>query len=106
MSSKFVAHEVYAEQLGKLTKGFPLWFPEPLDVEVEVGDVGLLLNGEFKRLFNAVDGPAEDSDLSLEGFEPLQYNPRLCSEHKAFLDAGPVTNANVKDRKIEFSANV
>ena len=107
MAHKFVAHEVYAEQLGKLCKGFPLWFPEPLPKEdpIELGDVGLLLNGEFKRLFNAVRAP-RSGEIYPEDFEFLTYQSRLESEHDLFLDRGPVTNANVKYSQIGMQAGV
>ena len=49
-------HVLYAENMAFAGYGIPLWDPEPLKGEDEVvlGDVGILRNGHFRRLFNVL----------------------------------------------------
>ena len=71
--------EVYTEQLQTLREGDALWFPEPhTSGEVQIGDVGCIVEGAFIRLFNVIspdEFPVPDSDLP-EGFELLKA-PRV-----------------------------
>ncbi|KZT00242.1 uncharacterized protein LAESUDRAFT_764782 [Laetiporus sulphureus 93-53] len=59
------AEEVYAKQLFKLGKGYPLWIPEPRRREdnVVIGDVGFLNRGGFFRIFNAMEDHESASDV-------------------------------------------
>lgn len=70
---------IYTEQLHTVGEGDAVWFPEPhISGEVQIGDVGYILEGAFVRLFNVIspqEYPVPDSDLP-EGFEALQ-EPRM-----------------------------
>lgn len=87
---------VYAEQLICKGYGLPLWQPEPPDNgAVRIGDVGLVDNGRFVRLFNAM----QNSEHPLnrwgvpEGFVPLKVHPEVLRTSPAFLQPGPVFNS-------------
>ena len=71
------AAQVYAEELGKKGRGVPLWYPEPSTAgEVQIGDVGILYNGGFHRLFNVrfdETHPWNPQGVPL-GHEPLPIN--------------------------------
>ncbi|OCH88503.1 hypothetical protein OBBRIDRAFT_85650 [Obba rivulosa] len=55
LSRNAVAYETYAKQLFFLGFGLPLWTPEErMEAgDVLLGDVGILQDGSFHRLFNA-----------------------------------------------------
>ena len=40
--------------------GTALWYPESPRGDVQVGDVGLLIDGEFRRIFNALSHERHD----------------------------------------------
>jgi hypothetical protein len=44
------AHDIYAEQLDTLQRGHALYYPEPCQGTVEIGDVGYTKDGAFFRL--------------------------------------------------------
>ena len=74
---------VYAEELGALGRGVPLWYPEPSQTgEVEIGDVGFLYNGGFHRLFNITQPESHpwNSNGVPEGFVPLKMDKRWCKD--------------------------
>ncbi|KAI0277545.1 hypothetical protein BC826DRAFT_877364, partial [Russula brevipes] len=54
--------------------GYPLWEPDPASFKnVEVGDVGVIRDGYFQRLFNALlpaDDPSQHFGVP-ESYEPL-----------------------------------
>ena len=57
-----MAHfDIYREQLATTHSqhGYALWSPTP----VEVGDVGLIRNGKFHRLFNALRPEGHPSNI-------------------------------------------
>ena len=76
--------EVYARQLYKLKRGYPIWEADPSwGVEsgkrqsaVEVGDVGFMFRGEFVRLFNIHlnIGDKRQPGKMPEYFEPLHID--------------------------------
>ncbi|KAI0283198.1 hypothetical protein BC826DRAFT_973829 [Russula brevipes] len=57
--------------------GYPLWEPDPASFKnVEVGDVGVIRDGYFQRLFNALlpaDDPSQHFGVP-ESYEPLWLN--------------------------------
>ena len=63
---------VYESQLALLGYGLPLWFPEPDDTQgpVEIGDVGYMFDGSFRKLFN-VTRPIDDPNDMPPKFVPL-----------------------------------
>ena len=68
---------VYAEELSRKGRGIPLWYPEPSPAgEVQIGDVGILFNGAFHRLFNVrFDGKHPWNPQGVpDGHEPLPIN--------------------------------
>ncbi|KAF9461572.1 hypothetical protein BDZ94DRAFT_1138614, partial [Collybia nuda] len=47
------AHDIYVDQLRDLRRGLPLYHPEPrAEGPVEIGDVGYIKDGAFRRVFN------------------------------------------------------
>lgn len=74
---------VYAQQLGHLGYGYPLWVPDPAPglAPVELGDVGWIDEGEFHPLFNAFRG--EDGTQPRGGVPsdhvPLDIRERIIS---------------------------
>lgn len=78
MAHDSLAAIVYADQLRFLRYGEPLWQPEPMDDEVAIGDVGFVIDGQFSRLFNAVDGSYSGRGGLPEGFTKLEYDPEKC----------------------------
>ncbi|EPS99271.1 hypothetical protein FOMPIDRAFT_35773, partial [Fomitopsis schrenkii] len=92
---------VYAKELFKSGKGYPLWQPEATedDVEVELGDVGYLDKGGFCRLFNACrerDDPLNNKPQHVpDGFVkfPADLSPK---KTRGAVDAGPIYSKSVK----------
>ena len=94
----FVAHKIYTEHLSKLGKGLPVWFPEPDPRvgEVQIGDVGIFLDGQFKRLFNVISGAIDDSlplPDELSDAPRLQYNPALEGGAERYMNPGPYSDS-------------
>ncbi|KAJ3552475.1 hypothetical protein NM688_g4134 [Phlebia brevispora] len=95
--TRFVAHEIYRDQLSKLGHGVPLWIPEPearrpqSGGEVRIGDVGYFEDGQFVRLFNVLPLENRPGD-HLEGppysIDPLIYNDRLLRNQPKYLQEG------------------
>lgn len=59
-------------------KHIALWFPTPLDgKEVEIGDVGYIYKGAFRRLFNATVDAFDDmnEDRAPDGHKPIPFQP-------------------------------
>ncbi|KAG6848078.1 hypothetical protein H0H93_003608 [Arthromyces matolae] len=91
------AHDIYAEQLCELRRGYPLYYPEPdpEDGPMEIGDVGFVRNGAFYRLFNASRSP-DDSIQRFgvpSGFELLDVG-RIRIQEGA-LEPGPLQSKSV-----------
>ncbi len=77
-SMSFDAPKVYSEEMirfsGEWLGGYPLWYPEPDGgKEVQIGDVGYIFGGRFKRLFNVLEARKADQ-VQPKGFKPLEYN--------------------------------
>ena len=98
--SEFVAHKVYAEHLSRLKKGIPLFYPEPdpRTGEVQVGDVGIFIDGMFKKLYNVTTGRVDNNPVpdDVEHAPRLEYDSRLEVRNERFLDAGVYSNMDVK----------
>ena len=87
-SREFYPPSVYAKQLARLGYGYPLWFPEPEDGhEVQLGDVGFIDGGRFRRLFNAMTGEGFYTEQRPEGFERLEIDERFI-RYSECLQAG------------------
>lgn len=94
------SEEVYAKELFKLSKGYPLWQPEATedDIEVELGDVGYLDKGCFCRLFNACR----------ERDDPLNNKPHHVPDdfQKFTVEMQPKRNNNAVDPGAMISKSV
>ena len=105
------AATVYAEQLGVLQYGHPLWCPEPItganktEREVHIGDVGHIdVDGTFLPLFNItsdVTHPLNRGGVP-SGFAPLQldYDASI-KVSPGFLIPGPLCSGSIRGRQIE-----
>ncbi|GJE93649.1 hypothetical protein PsYK624_098090 [Phanerochaete sordida] len=103
MSSTAAA--VYASELVKLRYGLPLWRPEPTKFgEVEIGDVGFVLDGALYRLFNAMR-PATDPLNSRgvpEGFiQFLVDEKEFLHVDDSYLPPGPVCTSSTKFSNVQ-----
>ncbi|GJE84390.1 hypothetical protein PsYK624_004660 [Phanerochaete sordida] len=72
------AYDIHANELRPLGHGEPLWIPESLTDNggVQIGDVGFMDGGRFKRLFNALEDETHDWNRvngCPEGIAPMQY---------------------------------
>lgn len=92
---------IYADQLFPLQYGHPLWLPDSYGREVNVGDVGWLVNGGFRSLLNAIQGPDDptytSSPPSFQRLDPQKVpevnwpaitQPFICSRSIRRLEAG------------------
>ncbi|KAG6907761.1 hypothetical protein DXG01_007515 [Tephrocybe rancida] len=91
------AHDIYAEQLSELRRGFPLYYPEPAsdDGPMQIGDVRFLRQGAFHRLFNVSrsrEDPAQRFGVP-EGFERLDLG--VIRSYDAALEPGPLHSKTV-----------
>ena len=91
-STSFHPPTIYAEELSNLRHGIPLWSPQPdhQSGNFKLGDVGAIVNGNFIKLFNAVEGRghASQDDPFPDDFEPLVFPPRLTKKDEQYLSAG------------------
>lgn len=89
--------KIYAQQLFKLSFGYPLWEPEPKagQGEVETGDVGFLELGGFYRLFNAMKEAHEQASVP-DNFKKLDMNqpPARASN---VIASGPLFSQSVHE---------
>lgn len=95
------AHEIYAQQMSKLMHGLPLWEPEPpwQTGEVQIGDVGYVRNGHFRRLFNAAVPLGHESNALLgvpEGHEPLELSAADIHRNERYHPIGALHTASVE----------
>ncbi|KAF7797953.1 hypothetical protein EIP86_009160 [Pleurotus ostreatoroseus] len=105
----FDAPNVYYTELSRHSSqwlGHPLWYPDPeANGEVEIGDVGIVQEGRFLRLFNAVKGEGSDADTIPDGFKPLTFPSRLRDERKSLVEPGSLASASIKFIDVEGSAH-
>lgn len=94
MSQSVDCVAIYTEQLKESCRGHPLWFPDIDDTgEIQLGDVGVIFEGRFLRLFN-ITVPS-DSLLntrskfgSPEQFEPFEPANVASRELVVYQDIG------------------
>lgn len=95
------SEDIYAKELFKCGKGYPLWQPEATedDIEVELGDVGYLDKGCFCRLFNACrdeNDPLNNKPSHVpDNFAQFTADLLPKKTHSA-VDAGPLLSRGVK----------
>lgn len=95
------SEDVYAKELFKCGKGYPLWQPESTedDKEVELGDVGYLDKGCFCRLFNACrerDDPLNNKPSHVPQ-DFAQFSADLSPKKtNSAVGAGPLLSRSVK----------
>lgn len=96
-SDSFDAPSVYSNELqrfGGQWLGHALWYPTPsAGEEVEIGDVGYVSEGRFRRLFNVTSQAGFNRDLRPEGFKPLEYETGL--EDRRILNVTPMVSESV-----------
>lgn len=100
-------YDVYREQLAGLYHGHALWEPAPAGLydQVRVGDVGIVRQGHFLRMFNALfpaDNPLQSYGVPYD-FTPLNMGPfgniRTLIQHHG--DYCSNTVSAVRDHEIE-----
>ena len=98
---KFNPYKVYAEELSYFSGewlGYPLWCPEPENgEEVQIGDVGHIFHGRFRRFFNIFTQPAEDGPS-------FHYNMEYGVDSRVCL--GPGTHASEAVKIIKGKADM
>ncbi|KAJ7059110.1 hypothetical protein C8F01DRAFT_1146042 [Mycena amicta] len=89
------SHQIYANQLGPLQHGFPLWIPEPSDgKEVRAGIASCPESERVPSGFSALRLPGPWGDDSLDEDTVAQLIP-----------PGTVRSESVRETKIGFSAD-
>lgn len=104
LDATMACHQIYADQLATLKRGFPLWEPDPSGEyeQVEVGDVGYSIWGSFQRFFNILlpaDHPSQTRGVP-ECFEPLILPEARCVKTR-ILPAGKYMSRGI--RHVELS---
>ena len=113
---------IYAEELGRIGYGKPLWMPEqPSEASIELGDVGFIErstyfprcdvselmmlpgSGAFTRLFNATRPSGDPLNVKgvPEDFVQLDISNMSKAEHPRFLSNGPIVSKSVKMTAIQ-----
>ena len=104
----FDAPNVYYTELSRHSNqwlGHPLWYPDPEDSgEVEIGDVGYIHQGRFRRIFNAVTQEGVNADMRPDGFQPLSFPPGLCDARKSLVKPGSLASASIKFIDVDGNA--
>ncbi|EKM58725.1 uncharacterized protein PHACADRAFT_182971 [Phanerochaete carnosa HHB-10118-sp] len=97
------AWSVYAEQLVGRGYGLPLWHPEPTleQGEIKVGDVGFVSEGQFIRLFNAMN--SEEDPINAggvpKGFAVLKPHRRHFFSAPTHVSPGPICTTTTTFQK-------
>lgn len=96
-------YNVYTRQLFKLGLGHPLWYPEPGRAgEVEVADVGIIIDGAFHRLFNATRAEPIDVEYGLpEDFQPLSIKRFGSERRECEIRASTLHSSSLYDVQIQ-----
>jgi len=104
------AEVVYAEQLFRRGKGYPLWEPEPRDSgEVTIGDVGYIHRGAFYRMFNASRDPQDELNQTLgvpDEFEKFAIGTLVPQRSAGAIGAGPLASKTLKRIELKADASV
>ena len=92
--------DIYAEQLFPSGYGHPLWKPEPNPTsgrEVFIGDVGWLVEGEFRALFNSM----KDAD------DPINQAKSVPRDYTVFSPSNlSIGRSDKITRSIVFSRSI
>ncbi|THH29574.1 hypothetical protein EUX98_g4615 [Antrodiella citrinella] len=107
------AWQVYANQLSPKGHGLPLFDPYPTkDVgaserfDVQIGDVGYIVDGAFRRLFNVALSESHPINRGVEmpeNFTKLEYNERLLRHREGYLTAQNIFSKSVTQTGVEAS---
>lgn len=106
-NTSLYAWEIYARQLFKLGRGYPLWEPEPSsNGEINIGDVGYVHQGCFYRIFNTITPEADLSD-NFETFElrPRRGTAQAIQTRKAAMDSGFHYGRTIKESGLHGSSS-
>lgn len=103
VTAKFIA-SIYAEMLGTLDLGHPLWSPKAVQrpgcaCDVQLADVGFIDDyGGFQRLFNAMAerGHLLNAKGVPPGFEPIRLASGSSETVERYLNPGILTSLGVK----------
>ena len=105
-SDDFDAPTVYAAELqryGGVWLGHALWYPSPdRGEEVQIGDVGFVKEGRFRRFFNVVTEDGFIDGKRPENFTPLKYTTAL--QDGRTMNTTPIVSKSVTI--IEASADM
>ncbi|KAL4252406.1 hypothetical protein ABKN59_004873 [Abortiporus biennis] len=94
-----IAAELYADQLGHLKYGYPMWRPESLNMEnVMAGDVGIIANGQFKHMFSATRSLTHrlNDGLPFERFEKLKFDRSSIKYDLNFIPEGVYSSKSLR----------
>lgn len=110
MGKSLKAPELYASQLVDLGYGHPLWYPEPTkDGVIEIGDIGYIDDGSFRRLFNALcdeKDPVNEAGVP-SGFVRLRFPDTLRHRKSGIVEPGtPLTSNSVQMHKVELGGQI
>lgn len=100
------AAEVYSEQLFSLGHGVAIWYPEPDERQgdLEIGDVGYIFQGSFRKLFNVTKSSRTPTDVP-PNFNPLAFSrERHVITHLEALPKGAVVSSS-SVRKYNMAAD-
>ncbi|KAF9459080.1 hypothetical protein BDZ94DRAFT_1061902 [Collybia nuda] len=90
------SHDIYAQQLGDLRRGHPLYYPEPRpEGPVEIGDVGFIKDGAFRRLFNVSQPPDHPSQRFGVPENFVQLDLGAIDTFDAALEPGPLYSKTI-----------
>ena len=96
---------IYESQLAPLGYGLPLWSPEPDAIQgpVEIGDVGYIFDGSFRKVFN-VTKPIDDPDNMPPNFAQLTYSRQMhVISHRRHLSR-VVSSSSINKVKMDVAA--
>ncbi|KAI0659505.1 hypothetical protein C8Q70DRAFT_1044986 [Cubamyces menziesii] len=94
--------DIYAEQLEPLGYGYPLWTPDPAPgaAQVDIGDVGLIKDGEFIALFNIFRGEDEGQP---RGCVPIGHVPLDISKVEVVGPRDKISQSPLYSRSIRVT---
>ena len=98
--------DIYAAQLLPAGFGHPLWCPEPVEREIDLGDVGWLSKGRFRPLFNSrrpADDPVNQTKGVPQGFTLLDSANLSILECDTIMQ-GVVSSGSI--RKVTFQGDL
>lgn len=99
--------EVYAQELLSRGHGYPLWFPEPDPKKgsPQIGDVGYIHKGAFRRLFNVLKDRKQFTKGMPENYTPLEYDAEeLDMKYKNGIQNKAISSHSVTSHEVKGSA--